>query len=529
MKRKSNLSELQKDIEGTTSIPSLVIPKDVETSATVEYRLQNKEMTLKDKALLCERNTQTLKSSETLVRESISKEKVFYPFWNQQCKEIASTLWLPTRTDLQDLALKSSSSLLSGMVEKSWFSTKLFSAPNKNLPKTCSISSTFSHVGCTDLEVTKSKLIRIYPKKEQKKLFLEWINSARFVFNTTLAYIKDYEGKVPSWMETKKILLKTLPSFCDNVPFQIKGMQVKLAYESFFSSLKSAKKNKVPANFNFKRKRESTQSVYIPKSALSDKGLYPRISGKGLVFKESLPADVLDSRLVYHNGKFYVMTPRKENISYCTENQSTNKIVSIDPGVRTFSTFYSQEHCGFIGKGDFSRVQRLAYYCDDLISRRSKIENRQKKLSFDKAISRMRDKVKHLVDEMHKKTALFFVKNFDVILLPTFEVSNMVLKSKRKIRAKSVRAMLTWSHYRFKMFLKNKAFEHGKIVHDVCEAYTSKTHPETGEIKNIGGAKYIRLLDGNMVDRDLVGGRNILLRSLVDTPEKFIFSQLSKC
>ena len=53
--------------------------------------------------------------------------------------------------------------------------------------------------------------------------------------------------------------------------------------------------------------------------------------------------------------------------------------------------------------------------------------------------------------------------------------------------------MLTFAHYRFKQFLKHKAFETGKLVLDVNEAYTSKTVSWTGEIvKNLGGAKVIR-------------------------------------
>jgi len=77
--------------------------------------------------------------------------------------------------------------------------------------------------------------------------------------------------------------------------------------------------------------------------------------------------------------------------------------------------------------------------------------------------------------------------------------------------------MLTFAHYRFKLFIKHKAFEYGKKVVDVCEAYTSKTHPQTGEIKNVGSAKSIKLLDESWVNRDWVGARNILIRALVDT------------
>ena len=108
--------------------------------------------------------------------------------------------------------------------------------------------------------------------------------------------------------------------------------------------------------------------------------------------------------------------------------------------------------------------------------------------------------------------------------IPKSAVSNkgiyqMYIKKSRKIRAKCVRQMLTLSHYRFKQFLKHKAFEAGKTVLDVNEAYTSKTISWTGEIiHNLGGRKTIKDNSGFVMDRDLNGGRGIFLRSLVDIP-----------
>ncbi|WP_244141924.1 hypothetical protein [aff. Roholtiella sp. LEGE 12411] len=49
------------------------------------------------------------------------------------------------------------------------------------------------------------------------------------------------------------------------------------------------------------------------------------------------------------------------------------------------------------------------------------------------AASSLRGKIKNLVDELHKKTARFLVDNFDMILLPTFETSQMSKKAKRRI------------------------------------------------------------------------------------------------
>jgi putative transposase len=82
--------------------------------------------------------------------------------------------------------------------------------------------------------------------------------------------------------------------------------------------------------------------------------------------------------------------------------------------------------------------------------------------------------------------------------------------------------MLTLSHYKFKQFLKHKAFENSKLVIDVNEAYTSKTVSWTGEIvHNLGGAKVIKSkLTGQSMSRDLNGARGIFLRAVVDTPLK---------
>ena len=121
--------------------------------------------------------------------------------------------------------------------------------------------------------------------------------------------------------------------------------------------------------------------------------------------------------------------------------------------------------------------------------------------------------------ELHHKTAKFLVDNFDVILLPTFETSQMVSKSRRKLRNKSVRQMLTLSHYEFKIFLKWKAWEQSKTVIDCNEAYTSKTVSWTGEIVKVGGARTIKSPStGYKMNRDLNGARGIFLRALVDTP-----------
>lgn len=148
---------------------------------------------------------------------------------------------------------------------------------------------------------------------------------------------------------------------------------------------------------------------------------------------------------------------------------------------------------GWLGEGANIRIQKLCFKLDELISKISKASGKQKK-RFKLAASRLRGKIKNLVEELHKKTARFLVDDFDVILLPTFETSQIARKAKRRIKSKSVRQMLTLSHYRFKQFIKHKADEHQKMLVDVNEAYTSKTVSWTGEVvKNLGGSKTIKV------------------------------------
>jgi len=308
----------------------------------------------------------------------------------------------------------------------------------------------------------------------------------------------------PSWRDIRNDLLKQLPKWCDDVPFQIKAMAIKEAHQAFW---------KAKGHPKFRSRKKPTQSCYVPKTAIKDAGIYPRVSGKGLRYDESLPEIPLDGRLVYQYNEWFLSVPHKIK-THVAENQG--RVVALDPGVRTFQTGYSENLAGHIGYDDFGRIQRLCWNEDDLISRTSKATGKTKR-EMKKAQARIRKQIKNLVKEIHFKTARFLVDNFEVILLPTFETSQMVGKAHRKLRSKTVRAMLTWAHYQFKVRLKNKALEFGKKIIDVCEAYTSKTVSWTGEIKKVGGSRVIK--SGEItLDRDLKGARGIFIRSLVDSP-----------
>jgi putative transposase len=366
---------------------------------------------------------------------------------------------------------------------------------------------------CTDLEITKSKSIRLSPTPSQKATYSYWVDSARFTYNWAMDILRDCNGTAGSWIDLKKIYTSLQPEWVRDCPFQVKGNAIKEAYHAYFAGIKKAKQIGKPANFSFRSRKTPMQSCYIPKTAVKPEGIYPRVSGKGLHYRESLPKTILDSRLVYQYGEWFLSVPHKVK-TRVAENQG--RIVSLDPGIRTFQTFYSETSAGWIGYDDFGRIKRLCYWLDNLISRTTKQMNAKRKRAMKKAQSRIRKKIKNVVKELHNKTARFLVDNFDVILLPTFETKAMASRL-GVLMSKTVRAMLTWSHYKFKVHLKNKALETGKTVIDVNESYTSKTVSWNGENVNVGGSRVIRS-GGITLDRDLNGARNIFIRSLGDSP-----------
>jgi putative transposase len=417
-------------------------------------------------------------------------------------------------------------------VGNSWFSTNLLTARNPSSQKICSPSfmSTASRkqataAGCTDSGDTarKSRKIRIFPNPEQRALLKQWFGVSRYTYNATVKHLQD-PGTKANWMAVAPIILGALPEWAKTVPYQIKKIAVKDACTAVREAKRGFIKDGQVRKCRFRSRKDRQQTVFIPKSAISERGVYHTILGE-VHLSEPLPQDFSDGRLTMAYGEYYLIISEEVQP---LQSESQGRVVALDPGVRTFMTFFSESSCGWIGNDANLQIQKLCFKLDRLVSKISQAKSAQKR-RFRKAADRIRCKVQHLVKELHHKTARFLVENFDVILLPSFESSQMVSKSRRKIKSKTVRQMLTLSHYQFKKHLEWKAWETGKILlSDINEAYTSKTVSWTGEIVRIGGARVIKSkIDGRAMNRDLNGARGIFLRALVDTP--WLRDSLSLC
>jgi putative transposase len=510
MKARSKQSKTKPNSDSTTSSPTVATPLALPLFAIAGSVPPWHETTDSDKSNSYENDTQKPKLSKTLAQDSTSSGKDCQPYWSDLCKVISSRLLLPVDSDLNYSSLWQSQT-----VDGSWFLTKLFTAPKPNSQQLFLPSFTSSVAEYTDLEATarKSKKIRLFLNPEQRKLLKYWFGVSRYVYNETIKYLQQPDTKA-AWMAIAPIILGALPEWVKSVPYQIKKIAIKDACLAVKKAKSDFKKDGRIRFLQFRSGKDRRQTVFIPKSAIKECGVYHRILGQ-CTLNEALPKDFSDGRLTLAYGEYYLIVSEEVQPQQ-TENQG--RVVALDPGVRTFMTFFSESSYGWLGDDANLRIQKLCFKLDKLSSKISKAPRKPKR-SFKKAADRIRAKIQHMVKELHHKTARFLVGNFDVILLPSFESSQMVSKSRRKIRSKSARQMLTLAHYQFKKHLEWKAWELGKVaLTDINEAYTSKTVSWTGEVKKIGGSRVIQDSDGNRMNRDLNGARGIFLRALVDTP-----------
>ena len=453
-----------------------------------------------------------------------SKEKDLCGYWTESCLEISQKLLSLTEIDGVGSDSKYLNTLQNKTTANSWFSTTHNSALKKSLLKTLFPLSMFSPVAFTDSGNTliKSRKIRIYPNHNDIAMFKRYLGLTRYWFNQAVEYLRQ-DGTKASIMEVRKIQKQERPEWSFDCPQRIREHAMIDACNAFKNAKLKFKRTGEFQQVSFRRKKDTKQRFGFDKLSLKDSSVFRGINKVNFHTSEVINVEKEGTEIVLENGRWFVVTPVTCNIKK-PDNQRLG-IVALDPGIRTFQTYFNPFVSGNSGASDFSRIYRLCLRMDKLVSKMSTADySARKRLKM--ARNRISWKIKDLISEIHHKTASFLVHNFDIILIPSFETSNMV----SKLRSKTARAMLTWAHYRFKQFLKFKAQEYSCEFVEVNEAYTSKTCSFCGTKQNIGSKSIFKCKCGIEVNRDYNGARGIFLKNvslaLAATPS---LSESSNC
>lgn len=506
--KSKRLKRLQGNEDMTFSPMQLTLDLFGLQSFTHELAPALNNQTLIDKSPPLLPSTPTQKSSAKLEGDSISEEKSFKPYWCESCKELSNALWSHIKIGSPDSGLTTTNGFASSTGVKSWYSTRQVSVQSANSLKIFLQSSTVSVQDSTDSESTslKCRKTQIYPSPELNREWMQWNAACRYVYNQAIAYQKA-NGRTGKFKLRDIVMQSDLPQWVKDAPCHIRQNAIFDAHQAYLAS----------KDCKFRSCRAPRQTIKFNNSNFGSGTWYPKLT-KGLTFiaSEPIPQECPQAtQLVKCKDRWFAVFPEQAP----TIQARANFACALDPGIRVFQTGFDGSKFLEFGRGDIGRITRLCQHLDDLISRAAKCKNKRQRQKMYKAARVMRVRIRNLVDEVHKQTACYLTENYRVIFLPTFESSSMVAKAKRKINSKTARAMLTWAHYRFKLFLKQSAHRRGCIVVDVTEEYTSKTCVRCGHVHSkLGGSKIFKCPEcGHTLPRDFNGAFGIMLKALRDT------------
>jgi hypothetical protein len=171
------------------------------------------------------------------------------------------------------------------------------------------------------------------------------------------------------------------------------------------------------------------------------------------------------------------------------------------------------------GNGGSDRIMALCQKVDGIVKQlKQRPISPRTKYNLKNQAHRLRRKVRNLVDDAHRRIALDLVRNYDTILIPSFNVKEMTRREgedgrRRILRSKTARSMLNWGHFRFRQFLIHKGLRYGKEVVVCTERYTSKACACCGKLNTVGGSRWYKCsYCDHQGHRDGCAARNIMLQ-----------------
>lgn len=296
----------------------------------------------------------------------------------------------------------------------------------------------------------------------------------------------------------------------------------------FCSNLKSCKtniENGHQTHFEMKRKdyNRNYRSILLPKKAISKKGIFYKILGEmGDNYNDAI-LNLLDEnkinsdcRLTYDRTSdvFTILFPTIEDKIIV---QDREKFAALDPGEKIFQAFFGEKSCGIICENIRELILKFRGRIDKLKSILSGGKNRKgKKLKrrklLRKRMHKLEKKMSNIIDDMHKKTALFLCNNYDKVLIPQFYTQDMA--TTRKLGRKVNYSLLRLGHCKFKQHLKTKGQQYGCKIYDVTEEYTSQCCGKCGKVTKVYDDRVKTCtMCKTKIDRDLNGSRNIFVKN----------------
>ena len=427
-------------------------------------------------------------------------------------------------------------------------------------------ATTSSHETTDDAELEdgseeglRAKKLKLDPSPAWKTRLRKWMGTARWTYNQCVSLVKTKKigagdmkgfrsavigahnhggrkvrgGRKPTKRDRrnkkrpqkeKRAEKERRTAWVLETPMEVRDSAMMDVVKAHKTNLAKKKKNSSHTwELKYRSKKDRLQTIKIPGKCVKPGGLlFPSYTNKEPLhaFEEHITAEHELQIHLDRTGTFWATILRKPDTSPFDPTNKDLRVAALDPGVRTFNTVYDgQGTVTEMAPKDVGRIYRLCANVDKLQSRMAAPEVRSKKrCRMRKAWLRAMQRIRFLVQDVHHKCTKFLCDNYDVVFIPTFNSKSMVERSRgfRRINSKTARAMMTWSHYKFRQMLIAKAEETGTKVVAVTEEYTTKTCGACGHVREKFSGKHFRCPGcGFECDRDINGARNVLIKSIV--------------
>ena len=414
----------------------------------------------------------------------------------------------------------------------SWFDIKEIISPTKN--EIIDVKLKIKKIN----KLIKCEKIKIYPTKKQRKILLIWMHAYVKMYNDTLKIIKNRKREkkktILNWKtlrtthlkDKKTLIIKSTKGKSLKYKSQVNSHVLDGAIHDACSKVKTCITNLYNRHINHFRLRYLKQSKHtkvlkIEKNFINSKinTFCPSIFNESFKLMKTERDKHINFKLKNINSDFTIhynsLTNEFTLLSPISINQikkhNKKETISLDPGIRTFQTGYSNNKCVEIGNN--LRNTLLKY-----IKKIDSIKKSSKSKKIKKKVERKNyKKINNCVNDLHWKSINYLINNFGNIIIGNLSTKNIVKNnSNNNIDKVTKRVSLLMRLYQFKQRLSFKCNQHMIGYKEINEAYTSKTCTNCGNLKNdLGSAKVFNCNNCNIsINRDINGARNILLKSL---------------
>ena len=438
----------------------------------------------------------------------------------------------------------------------------------------------------------RSYKIRMYPTAAQKGKLRMWYAATNRAYNAAVREVRNMRSKASLMEVRKKIVPKqSIPEkdkWVEQVPSKVRARAVKQLVDAQHINMKEKGFGRFSLRFRSFRK-DPTGTIILEKAFARDNGPLHHFSSYngsrhstgtrkkyGLMHMAPSSFSGVDNAILIRDrhwlmdklieegklkedGKimwdkrtdsWYLIVlidrevKKKHSVDEGRELMDLNSIVSLDPGVRSFNTFYSPDGThGELLSGALKVAMDMCKKMDKIKSDTSKIKDQHAKslhvlkggdvdgssnhgMPADYFLHRSR--LAHLNHRFHRISAQlrnwrcnahydainFLIGRYNHVLIPEFQTQRMSARAERNVSSKTVRSMYTMSHFMFRSRLMAKAeLDENETVRVIGEPGTSKTCGNCGYWNSDLGSKktYSCPECAVVLDRDINGARNNMI------------------